>query len=163
MAVHPSPELMLTSSEGRTLSLRAWLTTFHLLLVAVDPTNPKSTWILPTAGRILADYDQSDCRVAWLLAGDASDAKRFLGRRGQDILTFLDPDLVAIKGFGLQSLPALVHVGMNCQLVNAVEGWDPPAWRAITVELSRIVGWSRPLVPGPKDPGAFLGAPIPAR
>lgn len=163
VAVNPQPDLMLTSMNGRARSVREWLTTFHLVFVALDPFNARSRWIVPTAARILSDYDDADCRVAWLVAGDATDARKFLGRRATDILTFVDPDLVAIRGFGLVTLPAIVHLGMDVQVVNSVEGWDPPGWKTLTTELSRVVGWTHPLVPGPRDPGPFVGAPVPAR
>jgi hypothetical protein len=143
--------------------VKGWLTVFHLFLVAVDPDNERSAWIVPTAARILTNYDQADCRVAWLVGGYAEDARRLLGRWAHDILTFVDPDLTAVRSFGLTSLPAAVHLGMDGQVVNAAEGWDPPAWRALTQELSRIVHWSHPLIPGPRDPAPFAGAPLPSR
>ena len=164
MATDPPPDLMLSPIEGQPRTVREWLTTFHLLLVAVDasggPASRPSRWILPTATRVLTDYDQADCRVAWLVAGDADDARRFLGPRANDILTFTDPDRAAIRAFGLASLPAIVHLGMDGHVVNAVEGWDPMAWRALTIELSRIVDWTRPMLPAPRDPGPFPGAPL---
>lgn len=141
--------------------MREWLTTFHLLLVAVDPANMRSKWIVPTAARVLFEYEQADCRVAWLVAGDAADARKLLGRWAKDIMTFVDPELTAVKGFGIATLPAVVHVGMDLNIVNAVEGWDPPAWRALTMELSRRMSWSRPHIPSPGDPGPFEGAPLP--
>jgi hypothetical protein len=50
---------------------------------------------------------------------------------------------------------------MDLSIVNAVEGWDPMAWRELTTELSRRMSWSRPHIPAPGDPGAFDGAPLP--
>ncbi len=141
--------------------MREWLTTFHLLLVAVDPANVRSRWIVPTAARVLFEYEGADCRVAWLVAGDAADARKLLGRWATDIMTFVDPELTAIKGFGISTLPAIVHVGMDLDIVNAVEGWDPPAWRELTMELSRRMSWSRPHIPTSADPGPFEGAPLP--
>lgn len=133
------------------------------MFVAVDPNNQRSAWIVPTAGRILSNYEEADCRVAWLVTGTAEDARQLLGRWASDILTFTDPDLTAVRGFGIQSLPAIVHLGIDGQVVNAVEGWDPLAWRELTVELSDLMGWSRPVIPLPKDPGPFAGAPLPSR
>jgi hypothetical protein len=161
VAADPPPDLVLSSVNGRSRTVREWLTTFHLLLVAVDPGNTRSSWIVPTAARVLSVYADADCRVAWLVAGDAADARRFLGRWASDILTFADPELTAIKGFGLSTLPAIVHLGMDGKVHNAVEGWDPMAWRALATELSRIVGWSRPALPAAADPGPFAGAPLP--
>ncbi len=158
--MNPSPDLMLSSINGRARSVGQWLTTFHLLFVAVDPGNDRSSWVVPTAGRVLTNYEQADCRVAWLVAGTPAEARRFLGRWSSEILTFADPDLTAIRGFGLESLPAIVHVGMDGTVVNAVEGWDPADWRRLTAELSRIVSWSRPTIPMPSDPGSFTGAPL---
>ncbi len=152
---------MLSSINGAGRTVRQWLVTFHLLFVAVDPDNDRSSWIVPTAARVLTGYEQADCRVAWLVAGTAGDARRFLGRWATEILTFADPDLAAVRAFGLESLPAIVHVAMDGSVVNAVEGWDPAEWRRLTADLSRIVGWSRPVIPLPSDPGPFAGAPLP--
>ncbi len=160
MATNPPPTLVLSALNGRSHSVREWLTTFHLLFVAIGTRGP-SEWIVPTARRVLYDYEQADCRVAWLVAGHASDARRLLGKTEND-LVFVDPDLTAVKGFGLSTLPAIVHLGIDGTVVNAVEGWDPMAWRALTAELSRQVGWSRPRLPDPRDPGPFKGAPLPA-
>ncbi|HEV3402300.1 MAG TPA: hypothetical protein VG078_10810 [Acidimicrobiales bacterium] len=161
MATNPPPDLVLSSINGQGRTVRQWLVTFHLLFVAVDPDNDRSSWIVPTAARVLTGYEQADCRVAWLVAGTAADARRFLGRWASDVLTFADPDLAVVRAFGLGSLPAIVHVGMDGSVVNAVEGWDPAEWRRLTAELSRIVGWSRPVIPLPSDPGPFAGAPLP--
>jgi hypothetical protein len=161
VATNPPPDLVLSSINGRARTVRQWLVTFHLLFVAVDPDNDRSSWIVPTAARVLTGYEQADCRVAWLVAGTAADARRFLGRWASDVLTFADPDLAVVRAFGLGSLPAIVHVGMDGSVVNAVEGWDPAEWRRLTAELSRIVGWSRPVIPLPSDPGPFAGAPLP--
>ena len=161
VVTNPPPDLVLTPISGAGRPVRGWLTVFHLFVVAVDPSNQRSQWLVPTAARILTNYDQADCRVAWLVAGYAEDARKLLGRWAHDILTFVDPDLVAVRAFGLTSLPAAVHLGMDGTVVNSAEGWDPPAWRALTQELSRIVRWSHPLIPGPKDPAPFEGAPLP--
>ncbi|MDQ6728562.1 MAG: hypothetical protein M3066_20730 [Actinomycetota bacterium] len=161
MAANPPPDLVLAPLDGRTRTVRELLTTFHLLFVAVDPSNVRSRWIVPTAARVLTEYEQADCRVAWLVAGDAADARKFLGRWATDIMTFADPALTAIKGFGLASLPAIVHLGQDGTIVNAVEGWDPPEWHALTGELSRLMRWSKPHIPVEGDPGPFAGAPLP--
>ena len=161
MTTDPPPDLVLTPINGAGRPVKSWLTVFHLFLVAVDPGKDRSAWLVPTAARILSNYDQADCRVAWLVGGYAEDARRLLGRWARDILTFVDPDLAAIRAFGLQSLPAAVHLGMDGKVVNVAEGWNPPAWRALTQELSRIVSWSHPLIPGPRDPAPFEGTPVP--
>jgi hypothetical protein len=161
VAANPPPDLVLTPLSGRARTVREWLTTFHLLFVAVDPASVRSRWIVPTAARVLSEYEQADCRVAWLVTGAAEDARRFLGRWAKEILTFVDPDYTAVKAFGLSSLPAAVHLGMDGKIVNAVEGWDPPGWRKLALELSRIVDWTHPVIPGPRDPAPFEGAPLP--
>ncbi len=161
MATNPPPDLVLTPVTGRARTVREWLTTFHLLFVAVDPNSVRSKWIVPTAARVLSEYEQADCRVAWLVTGDATDARRLLGRWASEIMTFVDPELNAVKAFGLQTLPAVVHLGMDLTVVNAVEGWEPGSWRALTNELSRRMSWSRPHIPAPGDPGPFAGAPLP--
>ena len=161
MATNPPADLVLTPISGRARTVREWLTTFHLLFVAVDPNGLRSKWIVPTAARVLSEYEQADCRVAWLVTGDAGDARRLLGRWATEIMTFTDPELVAVQAFGITTLPAIVHLNMDLTVVNAVEGWDPPAWKTLTTELSRHMSWSRPHIPAPGDPGPFAGGPLP--
>jgi hypothetical protein len=162
VAITLVPDLALVPVSGHPRTVRELLTTFHLLLVAVDPASVRSKWIVPTAARVLFEYEQADCRVAWLVAGgDAADARKLLGRWAKEIMTFVDPDLTTTKGLGLSTLPAIVHVSQTLEVVNAIEGWDPPAWRDLTKELSRRMSWSRPHIPAPGDPGPFEGAPLP--
>jgi hypothetical protein len=157
VASDPSPDLLLAPINGRPRPVVAWLTIFHLVFVALDPFSERSAWLVETSGRILTNYDQADCRVAFLVGGSAHDAREFLGHWAIDILTFADPDLTAIHGFGLQTLPAIVHLAGDGSIVNAVEGWDPPAWRTLSERLSEIVDWRGPLIPGPRDPAPFDG------
>jgi hypothetical protein len=162
VAITLVPDLALVPVSGHPRTVRELLTTFHLLLVAVDPASVRSKWIVPTAARVLFEYEQADCRVAWLVAGgDEADARKLLGRWAKEIMTFVDPDLTTTKGLGLSTLPAIVHVSQTLEVVNAIEGWDPPAWRDLTKELSRRMSWSRPHIPAPGDPGPFEGAPLP--
>jgi len=110
VATNPAPDLALVPIIGHPRTVREWLTTFHLLFVAVDPANVRSRWIVPTAARVLFEYEQADCRVAWLVAGEAADARKLLGRWAKDIMTFVDPELTAINGFGIATLPAIVRL-----------------------------------------------------
>ncbi|TML90110.1 MAG: hypothetical protein E6G06_12930 [Actinobacteria bacterium] len=157
MASDPSPDLLLAPINGKPRPVTAWLTIFHLVFVALDPFSERSAWLVETSGRILTNYDQADCRVAFLVGGTAGEAREFLGHWATDILTFADPDLSAIRGFGLRALPAIVHLAGDGTVVNAVEGWDPPAWRALSERLSEIVDWRGPVIPGPRDPAPFDG------
>jgi hypothetical protein len=157
VASDPSPDLLLAPINGRPRPVTAWLTIFHLVFVALDPFSERSAWLVETSGRILTNYDQADCRVAFLVGGTAGEAREFLGHWSTDILTFADPDLTAIRGFGLRALPAIVHLAGDGTIVNAVEGWDPPAWRTLSERLSEIVDWRGPVIPGPRDPAPFDG------
>ena len=138
MASDPSPDLLLAPINGRPRPVVAWLTIFHLVFVALDPFSERSAWLVETSGRILTNYDQADCRVAFLVGGTAGEAREFLGHWATDILTFADPDLTAIHGFGLQTLPAIVHLGMHGKVYAAAEGWHPAEWRTVTDGLAVV-------------------------
>jgi hypothetical protein len=161
VATDPPLDLVLTPINGSGRPLNAWLSMFHLVFVALNPWNERSRWILDTATRIFDTYDEADCRVAWLVGGDAGDARRLLGPLADEVLTFLDPDFAAIRAFGLSALPAVVHLGVNGSVATAVEGWDPTGWRKLTDELSRVLSWTQPPIPWPTDPQPFEGAPLP--
>lgn len=139
--------------------MQQWLTTFHLLLIALDPYTNESSWILPIVERTIKTFEQSDCRVALLMAADENDCRRFLGPLTNDTLTFTDPDRLAIKAFGFERLPAIVHLAMDATIVNGAEGWRPVEWRKVTDYLGRTLRWSSPVMPAPTDPGPFEGSP----
>src|SRR3954462_9332457 len=159
VASNPSADLTLTPLTGARRTVAQLLTTFHLCFVALDPFTNESAWILPTAARILTVFREADVRISWLVTGTAEEARMFLGPWAREILTFADPDRAAVKAFGLERLPALVHLGMDGQVKGSAEGWHPAEWRTVTEKLARITGWLAPSIPGPNDPGPFDGSP----
>ena len=152
-------DVALAPLNGSAHPLEQWLTTFHLVLGALDPFTSESAWLLPTVARIFRVYDQADCRVAILVTCTADEARQFLGPYAQEFLTFADPDREAVKGFGLQRLPALVHVRQDLSLAGVAEGWHPEQWRELTARLSLAMSWSRPAIPGRGDPAPYDGTP----
>jgi hypothetical protein len=159
VASAPPLDLSLTPLNGPARSVQQWLTTFHLVFVALDPFTYESAWLLPTANRVLLNFQEADCRIAWLVAGTPEDCQAFLGPWSKEILTFSDPDREAIKAFGLERLPALVHVGTDGSVVGSAEGWDPPAWRAVAGALAKMMAWTPPNLPAAGDPGPYPGSP----
>jgi hypothetical protein len=158
VATNPPGDLRLTPLTGKGFPLSAWLVQYHLLLAVLDPFTNESTWVLKTAARILETFDQADCRVGFVLAGVTPDeAREYLGPYADRILTFPDTDRSIVKAFGFKHLPALVHVSNDGSIVNATENWDPDQWQALTDELARIMHWTGPVLPAPKDPSPFVG------
>jgi hypothetical protein len=152
-------DLELAPLHGSPHQLRAWLTTFHLVAAVLDPYTSESAWLLPTVTRIFRVYDEADCRVAIVVTCSPEEARQFLGPYANEFLVFPDPQRAVVKAFGLERLPALVHVRQDLSIANAAQGWDPDEWRALTDDLSRAMSWSRPVIPGPRDPGPYLGTP----
>lgn len=159
MASNPPPDLTLAPLDGPPRTVEQLLTMFDLCFVAVDPFTHESAWVLATAGRILTTFDQADVRVALLCTGTPEESRMFLGPWAESILTFADPDRMVVKGFGLERLPALVHLGIDGTVVGAAEGWRPAEWKEITDNLAKRMAWSAPVIPVAGDPGPFDGTP----
>jgi hypothetical protein len=159
VANDPPADLLLTPINGKGRTLQQWLTTFHLLVMALDPYTNESAWILPTVRRINHTFAQADCRVALLMAADERDCNRFLGPITGEALVFADPDRTAIKAFGFERLPAIAQVAMDGTIVDAAEGWQPLQWRRVCAKVAKITRWSEPTIPDPSDPGPFEGSP----
>jgi hypothetical protein len=159
VASNPPPDTILRPVKGPPRPLSQFLTTFHLVLVVLDPFTHESAWIIETAGRVLTTFSQADCRVGWLVAGTTEECEAFLGPWAQRFITFSDPQREMVKALGLEHLPALVHLGMDGTVVAAAEGWSPRAWRAVTDELAEMVGWKGPSLPAPRDPAPYEGSP----
>jgi hypothetical protein len=159
VASSPPPDTILRPINGPARPLSQFLTTFHLVLVALDPYTHESAWIIETAGRVLTTFSQADCRVGWLVAGDPDECRAFLGPWAERFTTFSDPDRQMIKSLGLERLPALIHLGMDATVVAEAEGWHPRQWLAVTDEVARMLGWKGPSLPAPKDPAPYDGSP----
>ncbi len=151
-------EVELDSIQGKSYPLRDWLTSYPLIMVALDPYTHESAWLLETAAQFLRHYTPADIRVAWLVAADDDGCRQFLGPWADTYLTFADPDRTAITGLGVERLPALVHV-RNDLTVRIADGWDPDRWRAIAEALAVELSWSRPQIPAPGDPMPYPGTP----
>lgn len=155
-----APDVTLTPVGGDPRPIADWVTTFHLAVVALDPFTHESAWILDTAGRVLRGFMGADCRVAWLVAATDEQTAAFLGPWGEELLAFADPDRVAIRSLGVESLPAFVHVDQGLNVVGAAEGWQPEEWRAVASGLADVMSWSRPAIPDPGDPTPYAGTPV---
>ena len=159
MAADVSPGTPLTSLSGDTRPIEEWTTTFHLALVVLDPFTYESAWILDTGGRILRTFAEADCRTAFVVTCDSEAARDFVGPWGDELLVFVDPERLAVKGIGLDQLPAFVHVNQANQIEAQAQGWDPDAWRAVAVNLAERMSWHRPTIPDAADPAPYAGTP----
>ena len=159
MDVRAPTDVTLAPLEGEPRSLDAWLTTFNLVVVVLDPYTYESSWLLQTARRILREFEGADCRVAWLVCAGPDDAEQFLGPLAQESLTFADPDRTLARALGLERLPAFVHIDQGGNVVGAAEGWDPDEWRTVAEQLADAMSWSRPQIPTADDPVPYEGSP----
>lgn len=159
MSAQVSLELPLSPVGGDERTLGQWLTTFHLAAVVLDPYTYESAWLLTSASRILTHFRGADCRVAFIVAGTEDEARQFLGPIADEILTLCDPDRALVTGAEVEQLPAFLHIAQDGTVIGRAEGWDPNAWRAVAVGLSRRMSWSYPIIPAAGDPVAYPGSP----
>lgn len=156
MASTISTDVQLTPLTGKGRSLREWLTTFHLAVVALDPFTREGAWILPVATRVLTHFSQADVRVALLLPATPSESRLFLGPWVNTLLTFSDPEREAIKGLGFDRLPVFAHIAMDGTLEGKAEGWQPEEWQAVADRLAQVTSWTSTVVDaGPNSPAPF--------
>lgn len=159
MAKDPSLSVVLSPLTGTPRPLEEWLTTFHLASVVLDPYTNESAWILKTAAKVLRMFNDSSVRVNWVVTSGPEEAKQFLGPLAAEFLTFCDPDRALVSSLGLTSLPAFVFVRIDGTLAACAEGWDPVEWKRVADVVAAATSWSSLHLPGPGDPGAFLGTP----
>jgi len=152
-------DLELKPINGEAQTLEEWLLLFHLVVVVLDPYTDESAWILPTAGRILTNFNGAGTRVAWVLTANEDDTAQFLGPWADKLLAFSDPDLEIVEALGLETLPALIHIKQDRNIAGSTEGWQPSEWREITNGLTKMLRWTAPLVPAMSDPPPFAGSP----
>jgi hypothetical protein len=150
-----STDVTLTPLTGKGRTLREWLTTFHLAVVALDPFTREGAWIMPIATRVLTHFSQADVRVALLLPASPDECRLFLGPWVNSLLTFADPDRSAISGLGLERLPVFLHIAMDGTVEGKAEGWQPNEWQAVADRLAKVTSWSTPVVERDGDPAPF--------
>jgi len=156
----PSLDTVTTPLSGAPRPLREWLTTFHLVAVALDPYTRESAWILPTAVRILEQFAGASVRTTLVVASGPDDARTFLGPHAEEFLVFADPSLALVRTLGLGALPALAYLQADGTVPDRAEGWNPADWRRVAAHVARVVSWKVPTIPAPGDPGSFRGAPV---
>lgn len=156
MAQNPDPFIELTTIKGRTRPLDDWLTVFHLCLVAV-PAWPEVQRYVPLGRRALEVFQGADCKTAFLVTGNETQARRILAADADRFVVFLDPERKFVQSLALARLPAFVHLRADTTLVDAAEGWDPRAWDRVAEGVGKAMAWTRPVYPQPGDPPAFEG------
>jgi hypothetical protein len=159
VATDPRPDLVLTPLGREARPLSEWLTTFHLASVILDPYTNESSWILPTARRILEDLRGSDARVNFVVTASEADARAFMGPLADEFLVFVDPDRQLVSQLGLRELPAFVFIRVDNTVPAAAEGWNPAQWRAVADAIVAVTAWRAPDIPVLGDPGPFHGTP----
>jgi hypothetical protein len=152
-------DLVLAPLGAEARPLKEWLTTFHLATVVLDPYTNESSWILPTATRILEALRGSDARVNFLVTADEADTKAFLGPLTKRFLVFTDPERTAVKALGLNELPAFLFLRVDGTVEAAAEGWSGHSWRAVAEAIAAATAWRTPDIPVVGDPGPFHGSP----
>lgn len=135
------------------------VTTFHMAAVVLDPFTYESSWIIDTAVRIFDVYKAADVRTAWVVTSSPSDARQFLGPMADRYMTFADEDRTFVRGVGLESLPAFVHIDQGLNIVGQAQGWSAMSWLAVARGLSEQMDWSMPVLPTEADPPPYHGSP----
>lgn len=158
--VQAAVELTPLTGEGRPIS--EWTTNFHLAIVALDPYTNESSWIIDTALRILRSYSEADVRIALLVTASEAEVRDYVGPLASDILVFVDPEHTAVKAFGLDTLPAFVHINQAHQVEAVAQGWNPTEWAAVAANLSARMDWTVPQIPENGDPSPFSGTAVTA-
>lgn len=159
MPTDPAGDVPLIHLSGVEHPLDAWLTTFHLAVAVLDPYAYESAWLLETAGRILTTFTGADARVGFVVTATPDDARQFVGPWADQLFVLCDPEKAFVKSLGLDTLPALVHLGLDGSLLGSAEGWDPLAWRAVIDNLAKAMSWKGPDIPAEGDPKPYAGAP----
>ena len=137
-----------------------WLTTFPMLVAAIDPYTLESSWVLDTVHRVFHHFAGAGVRVAWLSTADVDGTKRFLGPYASEFLAFADPDYASARALRLATLPALTLVRQDGSIAASAEGWDPNAWRDVSDAVTALTDWTAITIPGPKDPAPYAGTPV---
>jgi hypothetical protein len=159
VATNVSADVKLDPLQGDPRTLLEQTQLFHLVAVVVDPFTYESSWILPTAVRILRTFAEADCRVGFVATCSDSEARQFLGPYADEFLTFTDPRRDLVKALELEALPALIHINVNQELEGRAEGWHPAEWRSVAENLAHVMSWHRPTIPQLDDPKPFDGSP----
>jgi len=153
VAKNPDPSLVLTTITGRSRTLDDWTTVFNLCLICL-PGRPEAARYAPPGHEILRVFRGADCRGAFVINGSERQARLVLGPEIDETLVFLDEDGEFVRATGISRLPAFVHIGIDCSIVAAVEGWDPDAWTEAAKELATAMSWTYPVF---NRPPAFAG------
>ena len=83
-ALDGDPELDPINGDSRPFS--DWLTTFPMLVAAIDPYTHESSWLLDTVHRVFSHFRGAGVRVVWLATADPEGTRSFLGPYAEEFL-----------------------------------------------------------------------------
>ena len=113
----------LTPLGAETRPLGEWLTMFHLATVALDQYTNESSWILPTAVRVLEGLRGADARVNFLVTADERALARIAWHLGNRHL----PTQIMAKGLRIRRdhvIEAMVR-GLGARVIEIEAPFDP--------------------------------------
>ena len=153
-------DLVLAPLGAEPRPLEEWLTTFHLATVVLDPYTNESSWILPTATRVLEGLRGSDARVNFLVTADERDTRAFLGPLRQGL-----PRVHRSRTGSPSRRSASASCRRSCSSASTAPSRPPPrggpsaSWRAVADAITAATAWRSPDIPVVGDPGPFHGSP----
>lgn len=116
---------------------------FQLCLVIL-PDEMEATKYFPIADQIFKVLGDADCRTAFVVPTTSAIARRILGKRADEVMTFVDPERSLMAGLGITSLPALVHIRQDTSVGEVAEGWNPTEWQRVAKSIAKAMAWSAP-------------------
>ena len=137
VTISPDASIPLNRLEGPSRSLREWVTTFHLLLVVVDPYTHESSRIVDTAVRIQRTFKEADCRGAWMVLGNEEHSK-VLGPWASEILTFVDLIYLSLALCNLKRHPLCFILTKAQSLLEALKGGIQPSGKISQATLQML-------------------------
>ena len=135
--------MALETISGSSRSIDDWTTMFQLCLVIL-PDEMEATKYFPITDQIFKVLGDADCRTAFVVPTTSAVARRILGKRADEVMTFIDPDRSLMAGLGITSLPALVHIRQDTSVGEVAEGWNPTEWQRVAKSIAKAMAWSAP-------------------
>ena len=116
---------------------------FQLCLIIL-PDEMEAAVYFPIADQIIKVLGDADCRTAFVLPTTPTIARRILGERADDVMTFVDPGRTLLASLGITSLPALVHIRQDTSVGDVAQGWDAAEWQRVAKSIAKAMAWSTP-------------------
>lgn len=137
-----APEFKLTTTDGRTVSLKEALRRGPVVAAFFKISCPVCQMTLPYLERLFKAYPSEQFTLLGVSQNDKNDTLSFAGEYGITLPLAMDPSekYAASNAYGLTNVPTIFFIGTDGSIELSTVGWSKADFEELNRRLAKLAG-----------------------